>query len=266
MRNFRFFASLRMTGSTLLFLSVLSGCVPTAEFTLLRDEVRQVQAENKKLRETEADLRRRLEERERVLKPADVAKKIEALDHRLGDLKRQGEETAQRVESLSARLEEAEAKPKAKGSIRDPKTDLPAGKPAKAEGLEAAAVLTPTAAYNQAYNDYLKGNYDLAVTGFESFLKQFPSTSLSAHAQYWIGEAYYNKKEYKAAIEAFNRLLTERKHEKSDRLAAALYKIGLANAALGETAKARSFFKRVTEEHPQSNEAPLAKQRLADPR
>ena len=30
---------------------------------------------------------------------------------------------------------------------------------------------TPTASFNLAYNDYLKGNYDLAVAGFESFLR-----------------------------------------------------------------------------------------------
>ena len=255
---------MRPAALLVLGLSVLPGCVPTADFTALRNEVRQVQAENRTLRETEAELRKRLDEQERTLKLADAAKRLDALDQKLGDLKRQGEETSQRVETLAARLEEIETRLRAKGPVRDPKADLPAGKSAKAEGLETATVLTPTAAYNLAYNDYLKGNYDLAVAGFEDFLKKFPTTSLTAHALYWIGEAYYNKKEYRSAIEAYERLSNDKKHEKSDRLAAALYKSGLANAALGDTAKARGLFKRVVEDHPQSNEATLAKQRLTE--
>jgi tol-pal system protein YbgF len=250
----------------LLAVSVLPACVPMGEFTALRDEVRQVQADNKRLREADADMRRRLDEQDRALKSAEPATRLEALERRLAELKRQSDETGQRLDTVSAKLEEGDLKPRAKTPVHDPKTDFPVGKPAKAEGLEAAAVLTPTAAYNQAYNDYLKGNYDLAMAGFESFLKQFPSTSLSAHAQYWIGEASYNKKEYKAAIEAFDRVINEKKYEKSDRLAPALYKSGLAHVALGDVVKARSFFKRVVEEHPQSNEAPLARLRLADPR
>jgi tol-pal system protein YbgF len=250
----------------LLAMSVLPACVPTADFTALRDEVRQVQAENKGLREADTDMRRRLDEQDRALKAAEPATRVEALERRLAELKRQSDETGQRLDTVSAKLEEGDLKFRAKTPAHDPKTDLPIGKPAKAEGLEAAAVLTPTAAYNQAYNDYLKGNYDLAVAGFAGFLKQFPSTSLSAHAQYWIGEAFYNKKEYKAAIEAYDRVINEKKYEKSDRLAPALYKSGLAHVALGDAVKARSFFKRVVEEHPHSNEAPLARLRLADPR
>ncbi len=245
-----------------LGLSLLPGCVPTADFTALRVEVRQMQAENRKLRETAAELRKRLDEQERTLKPAEAAKRLDALDQKLGDLKRQGDETSRQVEGLAARLEETEAKSHARGQGRDTKADPSADKPAKGDGLEASTVLTPTAAYNLAYNDYLKGNYDLAVAGFENFLRQFPATSLTAHAQYWIGEAYYNKKEYRSAIEAYERVLAD--HPKSDRVAAALYKSGIAYAALADTAKARGLFKRILEEHPQSNEATLARQRLAD--
>ena len=54
----------------LSFAVLLAGCVPTADFVGLRDEVRQLQAENRKLKE----------EQERTAKPADVAKKLEALD------------------------------------------------------------------------------------------------------------------------------------------------------------------------------------------
>ncbi len=49
---------------------VLCSCVPTADFTELREDVREVQAENKKLRQTEAELRKRLEAADRNPLPA----------------------------------------------------------------------------------------------------------------------------------------------------------------------------------------------------
>jgi tol-pal system protein YbgF len=236
----------------------------------LREDVRQVQAENRKLKEADAELRKRLDEQERILKTADWATKQDAqeirtrqqrFDQRLGDLGKQEDETSRRVESLTARLEEFEAKLSAKATGRDPKSDA-SGKPSRPGGLEASPALTPTAAYNLAYGDYLKGNYDLAVAGFEDFLKKFPATSLTAHAQYWTGEAYFNKKQYRPAIEAYKRVLDN--HPTNDKVSAAMLKTGLAYAELGDVAKAREFFNKVIEKHPQSNEANAAKQRLAN--
>src|SRR5207245_9354664 len=105
-----------------------------------------------------------------------------------------------------------------------------AGKPSPPAVFENQAVLTPTASFNLAYNDYLKGNYDLAVAGFEGFLRQFPSTSLAAHAQYWIGESYANKREYRSAVDAYERVVTT--YPRSDKVQAAHYHDGAGYAAL----------------------------------
>lgn len=252
----------------LLSLSlILGGCVPTSDFVDLRDEVRKLQAENRKYKETEAELRKRLEEADRLQKSGDVAKKLDALeakvesfrirqqgfDQKLGELLRRMDE--------SARQEEAPAPPQAQAPTPSAKAD-DAAKP-KAGGLDApTAALTPTAAYNQAYNDYLKGNYDLAVVGFEEFLKKFPGTSLTAHAQYWIGEAYFNKRSYPQAIEAYERVIAN--YPKSDKVPAALAKAGVAYVELDNPVKARVLLKRVVDEYPQSAEAALARRRLAE--
>ena len=262
---------MRPAAFLVLILCTLPACVPTADFTALRKEVRLVKDENRKLKETEAELRKRLDEQEQILKSAKwvtqqdlqgIKITQQAFDQRLGELGKQAEETSRRVESLAARPEDTDTRSRAKGPMRDPKADTPPGKQNRPEGLESSTVLTPTAAYNLAYNDYLKGNYDLAVAGFESFLQQFPATSLTAHAQYWIGESYYNKKEYRQALDAYKRVLDDPR--KNDKIPAALLKSGSANLELGDPAKARSLFKRVIEEYPQSNEATLAKQKLAD--
>ena len=63
--------------------------------------------------------------------------------------------------------------------------------------------ITPTSAFNLAYNDYLNGKYDLAVAGFQRFVKDFPGTSLTPNAYYWLGESYYQQKDYVRAIQSF---------------------------------------------------------------
>jgi tol-pal system protein YbgF len=257
-----------LVAATVAIGLVLAGCVPTADFIDLRDDVREVQADNKKLKQTQAELRKRLDGADTSAQSADMVRRLDVLEGALGDLKTkqlsldqklgalitQNEEASRQLEALSSRTEDVPS-PK-------PPPKVSTAKPLQPSDFDTQAVLTPTASFNLAYNDYLKGNYDLAVAGFESFLRQFPTTSLAAHAQYWIGEAHANKREYRPAVDAYERLITT--YPKSDKVPPALYKAASGYAELGDLAKARSLYKRLIEEHPQSDEATRAKQRLAE--
>ena len=88
--------------------------------------------------------------------------------------------------------------------------------------------ITPTSAFNLSYNDYLNGKYDLAVSGFQRFVKDFPGTSLTPNAHYWLGESYYQQKDYARAMQAFEYVSTE--FPGNEKVPAALYKLGLAAA------------------------------------
>ena len=229
-----------------------------------------MQAENKKLRQTEAELRKRLEAADRNPLPTTTVKRLETLETAIGDLKTKYQAVDQRLASIVAQIEE-NPRQVTESPSRPPEDFVtraaaqaaaPAAKVPPSGGFDNQTVLTPTASFNLAYNDYLKGNYDLAVAGFESFLRQFPTTSLAAHAQYWIGESYSNKREYRSAVDAYERVVNN--YPKSDKVPIALYKAGAGYAELADTAKARSLLKRVIEEHPQSDEAARAKQKLAD--
>ena len=251
----------------------LGGCVPTADFVELRDEVRKVQAESRKFKEDEAELRKMLEEAQGLQKSGDVTQKLDALEAKIESLKIRQQGFDQKLGELLRRKDESALQEEGKGKEKEPalplpKTPAPSAKAdettrPRAGGLDVPlAALTPTAAYNQAYSDYLKGNYDLAVAGFEDFLKRFPETSLTAHAQYWIGEAYFNKRSYLQAIEAYERVIAN--FPKSDKVPAALAKAGVAYAELGNAVKARVLLKRVVDEYPQSAEAAMARRRLAE--
>ena len=126
------------------------------------------------------------------------------------------------------------------------------------------AAVTPSTAFNLAYNDYLNGKYRRAVEGFQRFVKDFPGSSLTPNAYYWIGESLYNQQSYSHAITTFEYLVEE--YPGNEKVSAALYRLSLATAETGDLVKSRKYLKRVIEEFPASYEARLAKTRLAETR
>ncbi|HSB06621.1 MAG TPA: tol-pal system protein YbgF [Thermodesulfobacteriota bacterium] len=114
--------------------------------------------------------------------------------------------------------------------------------------------------YNDAYQAYQKGEMEGARRKFEAFLKQYPNTSFSDNAQFWIGETYYAKKDYEKAILEYEKVMV--KYPEGDKVPAALLKQGLAFLELGDKANARNLLRRVMDRYPQSEQAEIAKKRL----
>src|SRR5207247_11219630 len=111
--------------------------------------------------------------------------------------------------------------------------------------MPGTPTITPTSAFNLAYNDYLDGRFELAVTVFQRFLKDFPTASLVPSAHYWLGESYYGMRDYVHAMQAFERVVDE--YPRSEKVAPALFKLGLAAAEGGDTQRAGGVLNRVFE-------------------
>jgi tol-pal system protein YbgF len=120
----------------------------------------------------------------------------------------------------------------------------------------------PQALYQAAYNDYLRGSYDLAILGFRRYLKSFPETELADNASYWIGECFFSQRKYRQAIDEFDNIF--RTYPRSDKTASALLKKGYGLLELGERQEGVAQLQRVIRDFPQSDEANLARQRLQD--
>ena len=136
------------------------------------------------------------------------------------------------------------ATPPAQTAIpQPPQPSTPPGTrgPDPAGGPEGApAVGEATGLYQSAYMDYTRGNYHLAIAGFEEFVRRYPETDLAEKAQYWIGESHFSlaqelqaREERGTAIREFERARQEFrnvliKYPRGDRVPAALYKEALA--------------------------------------
>ncbi len=247
-----------MAGAVLL----LAGCANHADFVGLRDHLSTVSKSQDQDQKRLDALQRRLESLER-LKDSEFARP--KLDPKFDDL------TA-RIQKLEGRLAKSDeilgipAVPKAEptpGELARPsKPQKPASSADVLTMTPGVPTITPTSAFNLAYNDYLNGKYDLAVAGFQRFVKDFPGTSLTPNAYYWLGESAYQQKDYVRAMQSFEYLSTE--YPGNEKVPAALFKSGLAAGETGDLATSKKNLKRVIEEFPTSDEAKLAKNKLAE--
>ncbi|MBM4132138.1 MAG: tol-pal system protein YbgF [Nitrospira sp.] len=270
------------SGQAMRFLAVmawggilLAGCASHADFVKTQEQVRAVAKLQEQDRQRDEEIQKRLQALEaKGGKTPSADQAVKGLPKDVEALRQQLEELTDRLNDLDrrvARLQDgqyaapAPAKP-------DVMPAAPSGEPSRqskpAKLPEAPAVLpgtpdiSPTSAFNLAQNDYLNGRYELAIRGFERFLKDFPSTSKTPDAHYFIGESYYSLKDYPRAMQAFDLVVQE--YPKSEKVPPALFKLGLSSAETGDPLKARSYLKRVLEEFSTSNEAKLAKNKLAE--
>lgn len=114
--------------------------------------------------------------------------------------------------------------------------------------------------YNTAYRDLIRGNYQLALHGFQQFVSQYPNSDLADNAQYWIGEVYYAQGRYPNAIDEFEKVV--KWYRDGDKTPSALLKIGYAYLNINETDQGKIYLEEVIQDYPDSDEANLAQGRL----
>jgi tol-pal system protein YbgF len=172
----------------------------------------------------------------------------------------------ERVADLTERVETASRAPAvapqpvdgavAGGALPGPGPGAPpAGAP------PAGPAPAPRELYSQAYADYARGNFDLAIQEYLEYLRNYPDTDLSDNAQYWIGECYYSKQKYVEAIDAWNELF--RQYPASDKLPDARFKKGMALERLGRRSQALIEYRYVVDRYPNSEAGRKAREKLS---
>lgn len=115
--------------------------------------------------------------------------------------------------------------------------------------------------YEQLLARMREGDLDRAQEGFTAFLSEHPTSELAPNARFWLGESFYGKKDYRRAIDTYDRV--QRDFPSSEKVPAALLKKGYAHMALGETQHASTAFQQVVSRYPKTQEAGKANEKLA---
>jgi len=148
-------------------------------------------------------------------------------------------------------------------STRPPATDSDAGAGGTpTTGAQPGGGMTdsPEKTWNAAWADYTGGQYDLAVMGFEAYIKNFPKSDLADDAQMHIGNSYLNGGRNDKAVEAYDKAI--RMYPNGNVIPDAYYKKGLALMNMKNVAGAREAWEFVVKNYPNSDAANQAKQRL----
>ena len=125
----------------------------------------------------------------------------------------------------------------------------------------AADVAAEQRAYDAALDLFKAGNYSGAITGFIAFVKTYPRSPLSPSAQYWVGNAQFAQKDFRAAIAAQRQLIAA--YPDSQKVPDALLNIATSQFELRDAAAARRTLEEIVAKHPQSDAATKARARLA---
>jgi tol-pal system protein YbgF len=144
----------------------------------------------------------------------------------------------------------------------DPATDpAAAGAPvAPAPSTPSPSNVSPTQMWDKVYAVYTAGQFDLAVDGFQAYIRTFPTSPQADDAQLYIGHSLYSAGKYPEAVAAFQKVITT--YPQSDSVPAAYYKLGLTFEAMKQFEPARRAFETVIKSYNKAFEATLAQQAL----
>ncbi len=274
----------------------VAACASVAHAGLFDDEEarKQIAATTARLEAVQRDLEARIADLEQQAKgrsldllrdlegiKADIAKirgQIEVLTYELTEAQKRQRDLYVDLDSRMRKMEAATAAGAAGGGAA-PVADAAAGTvpgvpPAQMAGAMppsgAAASQTPaqiipvTAAEQRAYDNALdqfkRGDYPGAIGGFSGFVKTYPRSLLAPSAQYWVGNAQYARRDYRGAVAAQRQLIQA--YPDSPKVPDALLNIASAQSEMGDNTSARRTLQELLEKFPQSEAAGKAKQRL----
>ena len=113
--------------------------------------------------------------------------------------------------------------------------------------------------FGVAMSDFNAGRYDVAVSGFNDFVKQFPDAPQTPEAEYWIAESRFAKKDYDTAEKEYMQLI--KKYPDGTKSCAMLYKLGLVYEHLDKKKSMEMVWNNLLQRCPDSEEAQSVKSR-----
>lgn len=271
---------------------LMTACVPQAEMVKTHGEMNEVREDLRSIKTRVHEVQKRVDQDQKRIDAIDtnvkatvdiqraiadygtktdqlttdiqlMQGKIEENNYRVAEIAQKSDDRGLKIAEFAARIDALESRIKilntAISALTSSTTITPLVIPDK-NPAPVQKMPDPSEAYRLAKMDYDKGNFDLALAGFQNFIVQFSTSSQVDHAQYWIGECYYAQKDFAKSREAFAKVISA--YPKSEKLAAAKLKLGLIAVNEKNLPKAKELLNQVIKEHPGTNESEIAKDRL----
>jgi tol-pal system protein YbgF len=241
-----------------------------ADIRMLQEQAQQLQNILGALNESIKAVNARLDDQTNITRKAFADQKLiidtlgsdsrvtrEKLDDnnvRLGSLSQELNALRQAIDQLSTRST----------PTTSPDTDpaaAPGGTTSPATGAAPVVAVSPQKMQDSAMADYAIGEYDLAIEGFQAYIKNFPRSDWADDAQVNICNAYINQGKYDKAVDACDTAI--RTYPNTNSVPEAYYRKGLALKQLKQFDRAREALEYVLKTYPDTQAAILAQQTLA---
>ena len=254
-----------------------SGCASAADETMQQDLAQMRKdldalnlAAHRSRGESETVLSQ-LERRTRE-QSGETARQLSSMNARIDGLTAEMNRLSARLDELSQRLD-SQGRPQGAPTGARP-TPSPAPTPLPSGGAQAPGDGTAEESYKTAYLDFTKGNYTLAIAVFRVFGRRQRDASQADGAQYWIGESYFSmgraaasagqaekaREALEQSVQEFHKVFVN--YPRGRQVPTALYKEALALVELKQVKVAQARLQYLVDNFPQSEEAPLARERL----
>ncbi len=236
----------RVAGLAALAL-LAAGCVMPDKVSEMQKDLADIRAEIRAVQQSQDEAIERLQALEATASDrgdlvtkadlADVAVSIDQMSRDVAIVDERLNDMGRRMDRLSQQVQQAREMSQSAALLGTVPSGGPAGdSPVDVAGGGSGQDVTvaggagtlpdPNQLYNTAYADFSKGNYALAISGFEEYQEKFPGTALADNALYWIGECHFSQGNFSEAVKAFDSLLEI--YPRSDKAAASNLKKGLA--------------------------------------
>ena len=255
-------------------LPLLSSCVLPDELSQMQKDMADVQQQLRRVEQSQSGMEQQLaalatrdeEDPDAVSREdlADMRLRVEQFSREMSVTAERMNDIEQRLDGYSQDLQRPRGRPP-QGTFDDtPQVTIipgvPPSGPLSTPPSTGQTVPDPEALYNTAYADFSKGNYALAVSGFQEYQERFQQSALADNALYWIAECHFSQGEYGAAIDALDDLLG--RYPDSDKAPAANLKKALAFQEQNQIRQAIIQYRYVAREFPNTDEARLARDKL----
>src|SRR5438093_1414148 len=101
---------------------------------------------------------------------------------------------------LDGRLRKIESGPAPAAAASTDTGPTAAGGAAPAPPARPGDAASEQRAYDSALEQFKSGSYPAAIASFQSFVKSYPKSPLAASGLYWVGNAQYAQRDFRAAI------------------------------------------------------------------
>jgi tol-pal system protein YbgF len=202
----------------------------------------------------------------------DLRQRLEAATQRLeatgNALKSQSEENAQlrrvlvdlqsQIDALRADLSRARG---AQEQLTRDVTDIQLRqRDAQTDDREFQAEPAEKRDYDAAMEIFRKGDFTAAQQALQSFVTRYPQSGYLSAALFWLGNASYAIKDYRASLAQFRQMLAQSADH--PRVPEAMLAIANVQIELKDSKAARKTLEDLIKAHPQSDAAQTARDRL----